>query len=65
MSSATILTGEGNSSHAAKSKLLNELNSYLDRGEFHIYGGITHAIMPATDPSQKPTHFFSILLVKG
>lgn len=64
MSSATILTGEADSPHAAKSRLLNELNSYLERGGYHVYGGITHAIIPPTASAQKPTHFFSVLLMK-
>ncbi len=64
MSGVTILTGQAESEHAAKSDLLVKLKGYLVKDDWRPQGGVTHAILPPSSTDSNPIHYFSVLLVK-
>lgn len=64
MSGVTILTGQAETEHAAKSNLLMNLKSYMAKGGWRPQGGVTHAILPPSPGNTKPMHYFSVLMME-
>lgn len=64
MSGITILTGQAESEHAAKSDLLMKLKGYASKDRWRPQGGVTHTILPPSPTNTKPMHYFSVLMVE-
>ncbi len=64
MTNITILTGQAETAHGAKSQLLRDLETYIEKEGWVVQGGISHVVIPPLSPTQKPTHYMSVLLIK-